>query len=80
MNPSSISRWPNPRQSCTQWASGTNCVGRGYLLIALTGWGQEGTRKKALEAGFDFHVVKPVDIDVLKSYIAQSLAPQASTG
>ncbi|MDB5812358.1 MAG: hybrid sensor histidine kinase/response regulator [Betaproteobacteria bacterium] len=46
--------------------------GRSLVMIALTGWGQEGTRKKALEAGFDFHAVKPVDIDVLKNYIAQS--------
>ena len=46
--------------------------GKEMLLIALTGWGQEGTRKKALEAGFDFHVIKPVDIDILKGYIVQS--------
>jgi CheY-like chemotaxis protein len=46
--------------------------GRSYVMVALTGWGQEGTRRKALEAGFDFHAVKPVDIEVLKSYIAQS--------
>ena len=45
--------------------------GRHMVLIALTGWGQEGTRKKALEAGFDYHVVKPVDIEVLKEFIAQ---------
>jgi signal transduction histidine kinase/CheY-like chemotaxis protein len=46
--------------------------GQSLVMIALTGWGQEGTRRKALEAGFDFHAVKPVDIDVLKGYIAQS--------
>jgi signal transduction histidine kinase/CheY-like chemotaxis protein len=53
--------------------------GKSLLLIALTGWGQEGTRRKALEAGFDFHAVKPVDIEVLKNYITQSrLRPESS--
>ena len=34
-------------------------------LIALTGWGQEEHRKRALEAGFDHHVTKPVDLEQL---------------
>jgi len=53
--------------------------GKSVLLIALTGWGQEGTRRKALEAGFDFHAVKPVDIDVLKNYITQSRVRRESS-
>ncbi len=35
--------------------------GRDVLLIALTGWGQEGDRRASLEAGFDHHLVKPAD-------------------
>jgi signal transduction histidine kinase len=31
------------------------------LIIALTGWGQEEDRRKSAEAGFDGHLVKPVD-------------------
>lgn len=31
------------------------------LLIALTGFGQPADQRRALEAGFDFHLVKPVD-------------------
>jgi len=31
------------------------------LLVAVTGWGQENDRKRAREAGFDRHLVKPVD-------------------
>jgi CheY-like chemotaxis protein len=31
------------------------------VLIALTGWGQEEDRRKSQEAGFDAHIVKPVD-------------------
>jgi len=31
------------------------------LLVAVTGWGQENDRRRAREAGFDRHLVKPVD-------------------
>jgi CheY-like chemotaxis protein len=31
------------------------------LLVALTGWGQDGDRRRSREAGFDHHLVKPVD-------------------
>ncbi len=34
-------------------------------LIALTGYGQEDDQRRALEAGFDAHLVKPVDMDHL---------------
>jgi signal transduction histidine kinase len=34
-------------------------------LIALTGWGQSADKKRAGEAGFDHHLVKPVDYDLL---------------
>src|SRR5262249_20200127 len=30
-------------------------------LIALTGWGQEEDRRRSHQAGFDYHMVKPVD-------------------
>ena len=39
-------------------------------LIALTGWGQDDDRRRALEAGFDHHLTKPVDPDQLSSLIA----------
>lgn len=35
--------------------------GREILIIALTGWGQEDDRRRTEEAGFDHHIVKPVD-------------------
>src|SRR5690606_21409464 len=40
------------------------------LLIALTGWGQDDDRRRALEAGFDHHLIKPVDTDRLAELIA----------
>jgi signal transduction histidine kinase/ActR/RegA family two-component response regulator len=39
-------------------------------LIALTGWGQEDHRLRALEVGFDYHMIKPVDPDQLAALIA----------
>ena len=35
--------------------------GRGMILIALTGWGQAEDRTRTREAGFDGHLVKPVN-------------------
>jgi PAS domain S-box-containing protein len=35
--------------------------GRDMLLVAVTGWGQDEDRRKAKEAGFDDHLVKPVE-------------------
>jgi CheY-like chemotaxis protein/two-component sensor histidine kinase len=39
--------------------------GKDILVIALTGWGQEDDRRKSREAGFNGHLVKPVDYDQL---------------
>lgn len=36
------------------------------VLIALTGWGQSTDRQRASKAGFDHHLVKPVDYDLLR--------------
>ena len=40
------------------------------VLVALTGWGQEEDRRQSREAGFDGHVVKPVDLAVLAKLLA----------
>jgi PAS domain S-box-containing protein len=46
--------------------------GKDILLIALTGWGQEEDRRRSREAGFDAHIVKPVDhaqlVDLLTEF------------
>ena len=39
--------------------------GKRLVLVALTGWAQDADRQKSREAGFNAHVVKPVDPDVL---------------
>ncbi len=43
------------------------------LLIALTGWGQEQDKLRAVQAGFDIHLTKPVDPAVLEDLIRESL-------
>jgi signal transduction histidine kinase/ActR/RegA family two-component response regulator len=40
------------------------------LLIALTGWGQEDDRERSKRAGFDYHFVKPPDINRMRSILA----------
>jgi signal transduction histidine kinase/ActR/RegA family two-component response regulator len=47
---------------------------RALRLIALTGWGQEEDRILAREAGFDAHMVKPVDIEVLSGLLVETAA------
>jgi signal transduction histidine kinase/ActR/RegA family two-component response regulator len=46
--------------------------GRAAMLIALTGWGQEEDRRRTQEAGFDHHLVKPVDLAALRALLADS--------
>jgi PAS domain S-box-containing protein len=41
-------------------------------LVALTGWGQEEDRRRSEEAGFDAHLVKPVDFTALTKLLAES--------
>jgi signal transduction histidine kinase/ActR/RegA family two-component response regulator len=41
-------------------------------LIALTGWGQDDDRRRAREAGFDAHLVKPAELDALCRVLADA--------
>jgi CheY-like chemotaxis protein len=45
-------------------------VGPQPVIVAVTGWGQEADRQRAREAGFDHHLVKPVDLDELQAIIS----------
>lgn len=40
------------------------------MIIALTGWGQDQDRRKSAEAGFDNHLVKPLDLAALMDLLA----------
>jgi signal transduction histidine kinase/ActR/RegA family two-component response regulator len=43
--------------------------GRGVMLVAVTGWGQDTDRADTLRAGFDHHLTKPVSFDKLKEIL-----------
>jgi CheY-like chemotaxis protein len=45
--------------------------GETFRIVAITGWGQEADRTRSKEAGFDLHLVKPVDPGVLVSVLEQ---------
>jgi CheY-like chemotaxis protein len=45
----------------------------GTLLIAVSGYGQLEDRRRAIEAGFDHYLVKPVDFDSLRSILRDSV-------
>ena len=57
----------------------TRCAGRcasgrgptPVRIVALTGWGQERDRSQSRDAGFDAHLVKPVDYDTLMRTITE---------
>jgi len=46
-----------------------NPVLQNTLLVAQTGWGQREHREHTKQAGFDYHLVKPVSIDALKNIL-----------
>ncbi len=41
------------------------------VLVALTGWGQDDDRRRSEEAGFDAHMVKPIDEAILERLLAR---------
>ena len=44
--------------------------GKRLVIVALTGWGQEEDRQKSREAGFNTHLIKPVDEHVIANVLA----------
>jgi CheY-like chemotaxis protein len=44
--------------------------GKEMFLVALTGWGQENDRSRSREAGFDDHLVKPVEFAEIRRLLA----------
>jgi PAS domain S-box-containing protein len=48
--------------------------GRDVILVALTGWGQDEDRRRSQKAGFNFHIVKPMELAALEELLAGSQA------
>jgi PAS domain S-box-containing protein len=47
--------------------------GKGIVIVALTGWGQDDDRRRTLSAGFDAHLVKPVQYEAVRALLASPL-------
>ena len=47
--------------------------GRDTILVALTGWGQDEDKRRAQEAGFNYHFVKPMELAALERLLARPL-------
>ena len=45
--------------------------GKDVILVAITGWGQKRDRDRTTAAGFDHHLVKPVEIDAIRAILGQ---------
>jgi len=46
------------------------------LLVAMTGYGEALARQRSKEAGFDHHLVKPVDFEKVEALLASAVKPQ----
>ena len=44
--------------------------GNDVLMVATTGWGKEEDRKRSKEAGFDLHLVKPIEVSAVQELLA----------
>jgi PAS domain S-box-containing protein len=47
---------------------------RDMVLVALTGWGSDGDRRQSEQAGFDFHLTKPVTVEAINSLFPNLIA------
>jgi CheY-like chemotaxis protein len=52
--------------------------GQEMLLVALTGWGQDGHKERTRAAGFDHHLVKPADPSVIRQVLSESRAQRGA--
>jgi PAS domain S-box-containing protein len=50
--------------------------GQDVILVAQTGWGQDEDRRRSEEVGFNFHIVKPVELSRLETLLASARAKQ----
>ena len=56
---------------------------KGVVLVALTGYGRDEDKRKAIEAGFDDHLVKPLTVETFQKLLGrleQRRGPSGATG
>ncbi len=68
-----------PGRSGYEVARAAREAGFGGWLIALSGYGQQQDVQRALDNGFDFHMVKPVDQGLLDAYLARPPRDQGAS-
>jgi CheY-like chemotaxis protein len=51
------------------------CRGRKVVLVAMTGWGQEEDKRRSTAAGYDVHLVKPVELAALERLLGALEVP-----
>jgi CheY-like chemotaxis protein len=47
------------------------------VLVALTGWGSEDDKRRSKQAGFEYHLTKPVEADTITSLLARIVRGRA---
>ena len=52
--------------------------GKSAYFVALTGWGQAADKERAVAAGFDHHLTKPIDADLLSALVDATLLEKRS--
>jgi CheY-like chemotaxis protein len=50
--------------------------GCSLFLVAMTGWGRDEDRRQAMEAGFDWMVEKPIDVEGIRTLLAGFHTPE----
>ena len=50
---------------------------RHLVLVALTGYGRPEDKNRAMAAGFDYHLIKPVDVGTLKELVGRVALPRS---
>jgi PAS domain S-box-containing protein len=53
--------------------------GAGVMLVATTGWGQDEARRRSADAGFDRHLVKPIQVSELRDCLHQVTSAHSGT-
>ena len=73
--------WRTTRTAAGSCASSSSCTGTpsppwgtATPLVAVTGYGQTDDRRRALDAGFDEHFTKPLDLVELDAMLARHAA------
>jgi signal transduction histidine kinase len=51
--------------------------GKGMVIVAQTGWGQDEDRRRSRDAGFDHHLIKPVDQAKLSALLTEIASQRA---